>query len=424
MVDPKVTNGKAQEILKSMNGKYDSDGNMTVEYFEQLEKGFLDNLERQLKKRPKPAIPEVPQTPSTQSPATEAPKTEAPKVEASQPATAPVRQEIRAEPAPIKQTPMHQAKEVVAPPVQTSQPFNMKQHSMNKLKALMESGSINEKGQVEVTAEQAQATLAPLLELMERFEGDDVAMLRVLEDADNIAKDKLMDPATGMVNNIYAPRAIQIWKQSLAKHTPATKNIRQGIIDRYKDIIPFTPEQMRADPYIEKATKEFMEVVGKVGGEELPIKYLGNIIGNMYLKYLDQDLVNLTNQQLTKRADAQPGETRKRKQPDGTYKPFILTEDDIKTSQHELRLRGLIQAVQNFLWKNYGVTTYIGASFFGDGPETVAKRAKDIPKLQMTPEQMLQQANAAEVAKSGPVQCDSSEFPEEDDENTYLIIER
>jgi len=37
---------------------------------------------------------------------------------------------------------------------------------------------------------------------------------------------------------------------------------------------------------------------------------------------------------------------------------------------------------------------------------------------------MLQQANAAEVAKSGPVQCDSSEFPEEDDENTYLIIER
>jgi hypothetical protein len=116
-------------------------------------------------------------------------------------------------------------------------------------------------------------------------------------------------------------------------------------------------------------------------------------------------------------AESQVGQAIGRKQSDGTIAKMPVTEEDLLAAAHEVRVRKVIQAVQEFLWNNYGITTYLGGSMFGTSERAQSKRAKDIPKLQMTAEQLTSQIEesekADELGKSAAVIFDSSEFPEE-----------
>jgi hypothetical protein len=136
--------------------------------------------------------------------------------------------------------------------------------------------------------------------------------------------------------------------------------------------------------------------------------------------------MNLDNRQLAKVAEAQVGQPIGRKQTDGTIAKTPASEDDIREASHELRVRKVIQTVQEFLWNNYGITTYLGASMFGTSDRAHAKRAKDIPKLQMNAEQLTAQIEeseqAKELGKSAPLVFDSSEFPEE--EKPDFVVKR
>lgn len=63
MADPTLINKKAQELLKSMDNKYDEIGNITLFYFDSLEKGAFDDLkafrDKYKKKRVAPIKPVV-----------------------------------------------------------------------------------------------------------------------------------------------------------------------------------------------------------------------------------------------------------------------------------------------------------------------------------------------------------------------------
>jgi hypothetical protein len=64
MVDPKSTNQKAKELLKSMHSNYDDTGNMTLPYFEELEKGLFENRRKKLMgQQPSQPPPTVDSTP-------------------------------------------------------------------------------------------------------------------------------------------------------------------------------------------------------------------------------------------------------------------------------------------------------------------------------------------------------------------------
>jgi hypothetical protein len=141
--------------------------------------------------------------------------------------------------------------------------------------------------------------------------------------------------------------------------------------------------------------------------------------------------LNWTNVQLSKIANARPGDPIKKKQPNGKMVAVPATELEIHDTKHELRVRRVIQEVQSFLWNNYGITTYLGSSKFGNGAEVQAKRNEDFSKLRLTPEELIAKIEKEEaekkgmLGKSGAMIIDSSEFPEEErDDNTYFVVKR
>jgi hypothetical protein len=314
---------------------------------------------------------------------------------------------------------LHQARATVAPqPIQAG--FVPKTHVLDKIKKLMQSGAMNENNEMEISPEQASFTLAPIEEYLANVK-DESSLMEAMEFMGDFAKDRATDPNTGIVGPQFNGRAVQIVKQSLAKKLPATDAVRAHLLKRYNSLLPCSEAEKKADPVIEAMTREFNEIVsGKSTPEmkdKIRMKSLGTLVGQKYLKYINQDYMNLDNRQLAKVADAQVGQPIGRKQTDGTITKMPASEDDIRAASHELRVRKVIQAVQEFLWNNYGITTYLGASMFGTSDRAHAKRAKDIPKLQMTAEQLTAQIEEAEKAdtldKSAAVIFDSSEFPEE-----------
>jgi len=98
MVDPKDINKKAQELLKSMKSNYDDTGNMTVAYFETLEKGIFENRRKRLaEEAQRNAPPKVDSTPSPQGPPKE-PIVAAPAAPAAAPAAEPPKKQEAAQP--------------------------------------------------------------------------------------------------------------------------------------------------------------------------------------------------------------------------------------------------------------------------------------------------------------------------------------
>lgn len=435
MVDPKATNKKAQDILKSMQINYDDSGNITITYFETLEKTLFDWARKRKSTTNKPEVADhpveaAPAPPEPPKPSQEAgmPPVEPPK-KPEQGQTPPTPQVVQM--APVDS--IHQAKAAVAPPSQIA--VAPRENAISTVKGYIQSGLIGEKKNeetgetervLEVSPEQAKLTLEPTIEFFNAH--PDSNFMELIEVMRAAVEDKVA-PAD------FNPRIIQVVKHEIAKQTKATPENREFLLKRFDTLVPFNPEEKKADPYINKMYEEFKETFNLSGIDEklkdkVNVSTLGVLLGSKYLKHLKDEYTWLDRRQLEKIAEAPIGKPISRQQETGKFVKTPATEEDIKTAQHELRIRDIINDVQHFLWDNYGITTYLGNSWFGSSKPAMKKRIDYTPKLNSSIQQLIEELESANtkgtgmIGKSGPIRVDMTDWPEEKSDKYYFIIKR